>query len=323
MHYSLGVIMDPIAAIKPHKDTSFAMILEAQRRGVTVYYLELGDLYIDNGKPMARACEISVTDRPADFYTLGEQKTLPLGDIDVLFMRKDPPFDSQFLYATHILSLAKDDGALVVNNPQALRDFNEKLFTSYFPAHIPETLVTSNAALVREFHAKHQNVICKPLDGMGGASIFHVREDGANLGVIIETLTEHGQRFMMVQRYMPEIKDGDKRVLIVDGNVIPYCLARLPTKGESRGNLAAGGTGRPQPASASDIALGEAIAPMLREHDIMFVGLDVIGDKITEINITSPTCVREIEGAYDISIMAMLFDAVERRLQAKRTSDHH
>ena len=317
MHYTLGVIMDPIAAIKPHKDTSFAMMLEAQRRGAEILYFTLSDLYLDNGKPMGLARTISVKDQAADFYTLGEQKTISLGDVDVLIMRKDPPFDSEFLYATHILSLAQNEGALVVNNPQALRDFNEKLFTSYFPEHIPNTLVTNNQTLIREFHAKHQDIICKPLDGMGGASIFRVKPDGNNLGVIIETLTQLGKRYMMVQEYLPEIKDGDKRILIIDGEVVPYCLARLPSKGETRGNLAAGGTGRPQPISDSDKALGEAIAPTLKEHNILFVGLDVIGNKITEINITSPTCVREIEGHYDINIIGMLFDAIEKRLSKR------
>ena len=314
MHYTVGVIMDPIAAIKPHKDTSFAMMLEAQRRGATVLYFELKDLYLDNGKPMGRGKRVTVIDRAEDFYAIEDEQTLCLGDVDVLLMRKDPPFDGEFLYATQILSLAQDAGALVVNNPQALRDYNEKLFTSYFPEHIPHRLVTNNPTLVREFHATHKDIICKPLDGMGGASIFRVKPDGNNLGVIIETLTQLGQRYMMVQEYLPEIKDGDKRVLIVDGEVIPYCLARLPTKGETRGNLAAGGTGRPQPISASDRALANAISPTLKANNIMFVGLDVIGNKITEINITSPTCVREIEGHYNINIMAMLFDAIEKRL---------
>ena len=314
MHYTVGVIMDPIAAIKPHKDTSFAMMLEAQLRGATVLYFELKDLYLDNGKPMGRGKRVTVIDRAEDFYAIEDEQTLCLGDVDVLLMRKDPPFDGEFLYATQILSLAQDAGALVVNNPQALRDYNEKLFTSYFPEHIPHTLVTNNPTLVREFHATHKDIICKPLDGMGGASIFRVKPDGNNLGVIIETLTQLGQRYMMVQEYLPEIKDGDKRVLIVDGEVIPYCLARLPTKGETRGNLAAGGTGRPQPISASDRALANAISPTLKANNIMFVGLDVIGNKITEINITSPTCVREIEGHYNINIMAMLFDAIEKRL---------
>ena len=316
MQYTLGVVMDPIAAIKPHKDTSFAMMLEAQRRGAKILYFELSDLYLDNGKAMGSARTVSVEDRATDFYSLGERQQVRLGEVDVLIMRKDPPFDSQFLYATQILSLAQDDGALVVNNPQALRDFNEKLFTSYFPAYIPDTLVSSNTALIREFHAKHKDVICKPLDGMGGVSIFRVKEDGNNLGVIIETLTDNQTRYMMVQEYLPAIKDGDKRVLIVDGEVVPYCLARVPSQGETRGNLAAGGTGRPQPISESDRALADAIAPMLKDNHILFVGLDVIGDKITEINITSPTCVREIEGHFNINIMAMLFDAIERRLTA-------
>ena len=314
MTYTVGVVMDPIAKIKPEKDTSFAMLLEAQRRGATLVYFELSDLYIDNGAPKGIGQQVTVRDQDKDFYTLGETTTYALGDIDVLLMRKDPPFDSEFLYATHILSLAERDGALVVNRPQSLRDFNEKLFTSYFPSLIPDTLVTRNSKLVREFHAKHKDVICKPLDGMGGASIFRVKEDGTNLGVIIETLTANGQRQMMVQKYLPEIKDGDKRVLIVNGEVMPYCLARLPSAGETRGNLAAGGTGRPQPISDSDRRLAETIAPALIEKGLIFVGLDVIGDRITEINVTSPTCVREIERAYDINIMAALFDAIEAKL---------
>lgn len=316
MSYTVGVVMDPIAKIKPYKDTSFAMMLEAQRRGATVLYFELSDLYIDNGKPMGIARPVSVVDRNEDFYTLGEAALMPLGEVDVLLMRKDPPFDSEFLYATQILSLAERDGALVVNNPQGLRDYNEKLFTSWFGDKIPDTMVTSDAGRVREFHARHKDIICKPLDGMGGASIFRIKEDGNNLGVVIETLTAHGSRYMMVQKYMPQIKDGDKRILIVDGEVVPYALARLPSAGETRGNLAAGGTGRPQPLSESDKALAEHIAPVLKAHGLIFVGLDVIGDKITEINVTSPTCVREIEAEFDINIMAMLFDAIERRLKS-------
>jgi len=314
MTYTVGVVMDPIAKIKPEKDTSFAMMLEAQHRGATLIYLELKDLYIDNGVPKAIGYPVTVRDQAQDFYTLGEEKQYLLGDLDVILMRKDPPFDSEFLYATHILDLAEQAGALVVNKPQSLRDFNEKLFTAYFPQLIPDTLVTRNAALVRQFHAKHQDVICKPLDGMGGASIFRIKEDGTNLGVIIETLTNNGQRQMMVQAYLPAIKDGDKRVLIVNGKVMPYCLARLPSAGETRGNLAAGGTGRPQPISDSDRALAETIAPVLVERGLMFVGLDVIGDRITEINVTSPTCVREIERAYDINITGELFDAIEAKL---------
>ena len=314
MTYTVGVVMDPIAKIKPEKDTSFAMMLEAQHRGATLIYLELKDLYIDNGVPKAIGYPVTVRDQAQDFYTLGEEQQYLLGELDVILMRKDPPFDSEFLYATHILDLAERAGALVVNKPQSLRDFNEKLFTAYFPELIPDTLVTRNAALVREFHAKHKDVICKPLDGMGGASIFRIKEDGTNLGVIIETLTSNGQSQMMVQAYLPAIKEGDKRVLIVNGKVMPYCLARLPSAGETRGNLAAGGTGRPQPISDSDRALAETIAPVLVERGLMFVGLDVIGDRITEINVTSPTCVREIERAYDINITGELFDAIEAKL---------
>ncbi|NVK58409.1 MAG: glutathione synthase [Alteromonadaceae bacterium] len=314
MTYTVGVVMDPITHIKPAKDTSFAMMLEAQRRGASLIYLELKDLYIDNGIAKAIGQPVQVRDQATDYYTLGDQTTLTLGDLDVILMRKDPPFDSEFLYATHILDLAERDGALVVNKPQSLRDYNEKLFTAYFPALIPDTLVTRNSQLVKAFHAKHRDVICKPLDGMGGASIFRVGEDGTNLGVIIETLTNNGQRHMMVQAYLPAISDGDKRILIVDGKVMPYCLARLPSAGETRGNLAAGGTGRPQPISDSDRQLAEQIAPTLVKQGLMFVGLDVIGDRITEINVTSPTCVREIEGAFDINIMGELFDAIEAKL---------
>lgn len=314
MSYSVGVVMDPIAHITPHKDTSFAMMLEAQRRGATVLYFELGSLYLDNGQPMATARTVTVTDRADDFYALGEPYTVHLGEVDVLLMRKDPPFDSEFLYATQILSLAERAGALVVNNPQALRDYNEKLYTAWFGDDIPPTLVSSDASRIKAFHAEHGDIICKPLDGMGGTSIFRIKDDGNNLGVVIETLTGKGKRYMMAQRYLPQIKDGDKRILLVDGEVVPYALARLPGKGETRGNLAAGGTGRPQPLSESDLALAQKIAPVVRDQGLLFVGLDVIGDKVTEINVTSPTCVREIEASFDVNIMAMLFDAIERRL---------
>lgn len=316
MTYSVGFVMDPISSVKPHKDTSFAMMLEAQTRGATIYYIEMADMYLNNGKAMASVRQVAVRDQAQDFYDLAPAQSMPLADINILMMRKDPPFDAEFLYATQMLSLAEAEGALVVNNPQALRDYNEKLFTSWFPELIPATLVTRNAELVREFHGKHEDIICKPLDGMGGVSIFRVKPDGNNLGVIIETLTKNGTQQMMVQEYLPAIKEGDKRVLIVDGEVMPYCLARLPTKGETRGNLAAGGTGRPQAISESDRALAEAIAPVLKENRILFVGLDIIGDRITEINITSPTCVREIEAHFDISIMGKLFDAIERKLAA-------
>lgn len=316
MTIKLGIVMDPIASINIKKDTSFAMLLAAQARDYEIFYMEMADLYLLNGKPMATMKRLSVQYDAQDWYQFTGDITQSLAELDVILMRKDPPFDGEFLYATQMFELAEQAGTLVVNKAQSLRDFNEKLFTSWFPDLIPDTLVTRNSSLIREFHQTHQDIICKPLDGMGGTSIFRVKEDGNNLGVIIETLTELGSRYAMFQRYLPEIKDGDKRILIVDGQVVPYCLARLPTKGENRGNLAAGGTGRPQPLSESDKKIAEAIAPLLVEKGLIFVGLDVIGDRITEINVTSPTCVREIEAAYDISITGMLFDAIEVRLQA-------
>ncbi|MCW8091753.1 glutathione synthase [Alteromonas sp. ASW11-130] len=315
MSYSVGIVMDPIASIKPHKDTSFAMMLEAQRRGATIYYFEMSDLYLENGLPMGIGRHVSVKDQATDFYTLADSQHMKLADIDVFLMRKDPPFDSEYLYATQILTLAEEAGSLVVNKPSSLRDFNEKLFTSWFPDLIPATLVTRHPALIRAFHQQHKDIICKPLDGMGGASIFRIKEDGNNLGVVIETLTQLNKRYMMVQEYLPEIREGDKRILIVDGEVIPYALARLPTQGETRGNLAAGGTGRPQPLSESDRELAEKIAPVVKEKGLLFVGVDVIGNKVTEINVTSPTCVREIEAHFNVNIMGKLFDAVERRIK--------
>jgi len=311
----LGMVMDPIADINIKKDTSFAMLLEAQQRGYQLYYIEMADLYLQNGEPMASVRKVTVQQDENDWYNLQEPEHISLKQLDVIFMRKDPPVDNEFIYATHMFELAEQAGTLIVNKAQSLRDFNEKLFTAWFPQFVPNTLVTRSTELVRQFHQQYQDIICKPLDGMGGTSIFRVKEDGNNLGVVIETLTQNGQQYAMFQQYMPEIKDGDKRILIVDGQVVPYCLARLPTKGETRGNLAAGGTGRPQPLSDSDRQIAEAIAPTLVEKGLLFVGLDVIGDKVTEINVTSPTCVRELESAYDINITGMLFDAVEKRIK--------
>jgi glutathione synthase (EC 6.3.2.3) len=310
----LAMVMDPIATVKTEKDTSFRLLLEAQARGYQCFYLEMGDLVIDNGQPMAFAREIRVQDQKTDFYSLTDSEYRPLEDFDVIMMRKDPPFDSEFLYATQMLELAEQRGSLVVNKPQSLRDCNEKLFTSWFADSIADTLVSSRADVIKAFHKKHGEVILKPLDGMGGASIFKVGADGSNLGVIIETLTEKGQRYAMVQKYLPEIKDGDKRILIIDGEPVPYSLARIPSAGETRGNLAAGGSGRAQPLSESDWALARKVAPELKKRGLIIVGLDVIGDRITEINVTSPTCMREIENAYDINIAELVFKAIEEKL---------
>ncbi|RUO68323.1 glutathione synthase [Idiomarina ramblicola] len=310
----LAMVMDPIAAVKTEKDTSFRLLLEAQVRGYQCFYLEMADLVIDNGQPMTFAREVRVQDQKTDFYSLSDSQYRPLEEFDVIMMRKDPPFDSEFLYATQILELAEQRGSLVVNKPQSLRDCNEKLFTSWFADSIADTLVSSRADVIKAFHKKHGDIILKPLDGMGGASIFKVGADGNNLGVIIETLTEKGQRYAMVQKYLPEIKDGDKRILIIDGEPVPYSLARIPSAGETRGNLAAGGSGRAQPLSDSDWALARKVAPELKKRGLIIVGLDVIGDRITEINVTSPTCMREIENAYDINIAEMVFQAIEERL---------
>ncbi|OWO83590.1 glutathione synthase [Photorhabdus luminescens] len=312
----IGIVMDPISSINIKKDTSFAMLLEAQRRGWELHYIEMSDLYLHQGEARARTRLLQVENRPQQWYQFDKEQDLALETLDVILMRKDPPFDTEYIYATYILERAEEKGTLIVNKPQSLRDCNEKLFTAWFPDLTPDTLVTRNAVQLREFHQKHGDVIFKPLDGMGGASIFRLKKDDPNVGVIIETLTEHGNRFCMAQNFLPAIKEGDKRVLIVDGEPIPYCLARIPAQGETRGNLAAGGRGEARPLSESDWAIARAVAPTLKEKGLIFVGLDIIGDKLTEINVTSPTCAREIEAAFpDISIIGMLMNAIEQRLE--------
>lgn len=314
----VGIIMDPIETVKTYKDTSFRLALEAQARNHDVLYMEMSDLYIDGGSPMAHVRPLQVRDQATDFYTLADGYDVHLGELDLILMRKDPPFDNEFMYATQILELAEQAGTLVANRPQSLRDCGEKLFTAWFPDAISATIVTRNATRIREFHQTHKDIILKPLDGMGGASIFRVKEDGNNLGVIIETLTNHGQRYAMVQEFLPAIKDGDKRILIINGEPVPYSLARIPSAGETRGNLAAGGSGRPQPLSESDFALARRVGPSLKQRGLYLVGLDVIGDRITEINVTSPTCMREIEDYYQINIAGQLFEALEAEVATRR-----
>ncbi|MFP1922542.1 glutathione synthase [Lonsdalea quercina] len=314
----LGIVMDPIAAINIKKDTSFAMLLEAQRRGWELHYMEMDDLYLNAGEARATTRKLSVEHNYEGWYQFGDAQDIALHELDVVLMRKDPPFDTEFIYATYILERAEEKGTLIVNKPQSLRDCNEKLFTAWFSDLTPATLVTRRADKLREFHQQHKDVILKPLDGMGGASIFRLKQDDANVSVIIETLTEHGSRYCMAQNYLPAIKDGDKRVLVVDGEPVPYCLARIPQGGETRGNLAAGGRGEARPLSESDWRIARTVAPTLKQKGLIFVGLDIIGDRLTEINVTSPTCVREIEAAFpDISITGMLMDAIERRLSAR------
>ncbi|HGJ5890015.1 MULTISPECIES: glutathione synthase [Arsenophonus] len=316
----LGIVMDPISTIKIKKDSSFAMLLEAQRRGYEIHYLEMGDLYLLQGEAYGHTKQlINIKQDTMQWYEFGAEQDIALKNLDVILMRKDPPFDTEYIYATYILERAEQAGSLIVNKPQSLRDCNEKLFTAWFAKLTPDTLVTRNNKKLREFHQKHGDVIFKPLDGMGGASIFRLTKDDPNVSVIIETLTQHGQRFCMAQDYLPAIKEGDKRVLVVDGEPVPYCLARIPAQGETRGNLAAGGSGEARPLTGSDWKIARTVAPILKEKGLIFVGLDIIGDRLTEINVTSPTCIREIEAAFsDISITGMLFDAIEKRLTAKQ-----
>ncbi|PUW86876.1 glutathione synthase [Cronobacter sakazakii] len=310
----LGIVMDPIANINIKKDSSFAMLLEAQRRGYELHYMEMADLYLDNGEGRARTRLVSVEQNYDKWYEFGTEQDIALADLDVVLMRKDPPFDTEFIYATYILERAEEKGTLIVNKPQSLRDCNEKLFTAWFADLTPHTLVTRNKAQLKAFWEKHGDIILKPLDGMGGASIFRVKEGDPNLSVIAETLTVLGSRYCMAQNYLPAIKDGDKRVLVVNGEPVPYCLARIPQGGETRGNLAAGGRGEPRPLTDSDWEIARRVGPTLKAKGLIFVGLDIIGDKLTEINVTSPTCVREIEAQYPVSITGMLMDAIEKRL---------
>lgn len=310
----LGIVMDPITQINIKKDSSFAMLLQAQHRGYELHYMEMADLYLNNGEARARTRLLSVEQNYDNWYSFGSEQDISLSDLDVILMRKDPPFDTEFIYATYILERAEEKGTLIVNKPRSLRDCNEKLFTAWFSDLTPETLVTRNKTQLKAFWQQHGDIILKPLDGMGGASIFRVKEGDPNLGVIAETLTELGTRYCMAQNYLPAIKDGDKRVLVIDGEPVPYCLARIPQGGETRGNLAAGGRGEPRPLSDSDWEIARRVGPELKARGLIFVGLDIIGDRLTEINVTSPTCIREIEAEFPVSITSMLFDAIEKRL---------
>ncbi|WP_367680385.1 glutathione synthase [Candidatus Fukatsuia anoeciicola] len=308
----LGIVMDPISLINIKKDSSFAMLLTAEKRGWQLYYMEINDLYLRNDEGRAHTRIINVKDDYNKWYSFGDEQDQSLHNFNVILMRKDPPFNNEFMYATYILQRAEMKGTLVVNKPQSLRDCNEKLFTTWFPDLTPDTLVTRSTKQIRKFHEKYGDIILKPLEGMGGTSIFRVKLKDPNLSVIIETLTRQGHRFCMVQNFLPAIEEGDKRVLIVDGKPVPYCLARIPAQGETRGNLAVGGRGEVRPLSDSDWKIAHTVAPLLKEKGLIFVGLDIIGDRLTEINVTSPTCIREIEAKSLISITGMLMDAIER-----------
>ncbi|MEJ2618719.1 MAG: glutathione synthase [Candidatus Thiodiazotropha sp.] len=315
MTIRLGVVMDPIETIKIHKDSSFAMLLAAQRRGWQIHYLQQQDLSLRDGVCWAESQRLHVEDNADKWFEFGARQQMPLHELDVVLMRKDPPFDMEYIYTTYLLEQAESQGCLVVNRPSSLRDANEKLFTAYFPECTPATLVSRNAEAIRAFHRQHGDIIVKPLGGMGGASIFRITEQDPNLGVIIETLTQHGSQFAMAQRFIPEISDGDKRILMIDGEPVPYALARIPAEGETRGNLAAGGRGEGVPLSERDFWIARQVAPQLKSRGILFAGLDVIGDYLTEINVTSPTCIRELDKLYDLDIAADLMDAIAARLK--------
>ncbi|MCW3147461.1 glutathione synthase [Stutzerimonas stutzeri] len=316
MTVRVGIIMDPIAQISFKKDSSLAMLLAAQARGWDLHYMEQCDLYQHNSEARARTRALQVFDSAAHWFEMGAERDIALSELDVILMRKDPPFNSEYVYATYLLELAEKAGTLVVNRPQSLRDCNEKFFATQFPQCTPPTLVSRRSDILREFAREQRDIILKPLDEMGGASIFRHREGDPNLSVILEVLTEHGSRQIMAQRYIPAIADGDKRILMIDGEPIPYCLARIPAAGETRGNLAAGGRGVAQPLSARDREIAGIVGPELRKRGLLFVGLDVIGEYLTEINITSPTCIREIDNAFDTRIADRLMEAIASKLQA-------
>lgn len=313
----LGVIMDPISDIKPAKDTSLAMLLEAQARGYELHYMELGDLWVESGRAGGRSQGLTVRDDDEDWYALEPATSLWLDELDLILMRKDPPVDSAYIYATQILDLAEQAGTLVVNRPQALRDFNEKLAINRYAEFVTPTRVDADMGRLREFVRQHGDTIIKPLDGMGGSSIFRLRADDPNLNVVLETLTGRGHRYAMIQRYLPEISAGDKRVLVINGQPWPKALARIPVAGESRGNLAAGGRGVGQDLSERDLEIARSLGPSLVDAGLYFVGLDIIGDALTEVNVTSPTCVRELDAQFGSNICATLFDALESKLQQR------
>ncbi|MCC5795772.1 MAG: glutathione synthase [Methylophaga sp.] len=312
MNKTLGIVMDPISAINIKKDSSFAMLLAAQARGWNLCYMEQQDLFLNDGEVFAEIRSLSVTEDAHNWYQLGEPETLPLKSLDVILMRKDPPFDMEYIYSTYLLEQAQTAGVRVINDPRSLRDANEKLFTAWFPQCCPPTLVTRQKHLIRQFQQQQGNIIVKPLDGMGGASIFRIDQGDPNFSVIVETLTEHGTQSVMAQKYLPEIRDGDKRILMINGEPVPYALARIPAAGETRGNLAAGGSAEGRPLTERDRWICQQVGPTLRQKGLFFVGLDVIGDYLTEINVTSPTCIRELDKYFNLNIADDLITAIEK-----------
>ncbi|HEV7165942.1 MAG TPA: glutathione synthase [Gammaproteobacteria bacterium] len=310
---TLGVVMDPIGSITPYKDTTLAMLLAAQARGWLLSYMEQPGLYLLGGEARARRRALTVRDDPKDWYSLGAEVDGPLSGLDLILMRKDPPFDMEYVYSTYILERAEQAGVRVVNRPQALRDANEKAYTAWFPQCCPPTLMTREMGRMRTFLEEHKKIVVKPLDGMGGSMVFVLAQGDPNTSVVLETLTQRGDRLAVAQKFIPEIKDGDKRILLIDGEPVPYALARVPAPGEARGNLAAGGTGVGVPLTERDRWICAQVAPALREKGLLFVGLDVIGDWLTEINVTSPTCVRELDKLYSLDIAGQFMDMLAKK----------
>ncbi len=315
MRYRLGVIMDPIGSINPTKDSTLAMLLEAQARGYELHYMEQNDISIRDGISYGNSRTLTVTDHDQSWFQLGDTSKQPLHELDVILMRKDPPFNMEYVYTTYALEMAEQKGCLIINKPQSLRDVNEKLFISWFPQCCATTLVCRDRQQLRDFIDEQKNVVVKPLDGMGGESVFRTAIDDPNKSVIIDTITHNGSRSVMAQRFIAEISAGDKRILMIDGEPIAYALARIPAKGESRANLAAGGIGKGVELSERDRWICQQVGPQLRQRGLVFVGLDVIGDYLTEVNVTSPTCIRQLDKLYNLNISATLFDAIERKLR--------
>ncbi|MDA7438111.1 glutathione synthase [Candidatus Pseudothioglobus singularis] len=313
----LGILMDDISSIKPSKDSTFAMMLEAQARHWEIYTFDSSDMYYSEGKIIADSRKTLVNDSESDWHSREDIKPLSLSSLDAVFMRKDPPFDMDYIYATYLLEQLESDGVLVVNKPSSLRDANEKLFALNFPECIPKTLVSSNIEKLNTFINEIQTVVVKPLDGMGGTDIYKLSHGDRNIEDVLQKITNHQGRYIMAQEFLPEIKKGDKRILLINGKPVDYALARLPAEGSFKGNLAAGAKGVGQPLSERDRYLCSQIAPMLIEKELMFVGLDVIGDYITEINVTSPTCIRELDKQFGLNISATLLDEVENRLSLR------
>ncbi|BBI01419.1 glutathione synthetase [Buchnera aphidicola (Nipponaphis monzeni)] len=319
MNIKLGVIMDPINTINKEKDSTIAVLIAAQERNYQIYYIKINDLYLYSGKSYATTKRITFFKNCQQWFSLNKQQEIPLSFLDVILIRKNPPFDLTFLYATQILEFAeKQENVLMINKPKSLRDCNEKIFASYFTKIIPNTLITNKTLQIKNFYKKYKDIIFKPLDGMGGSSIFRVKPNDPNFSVIIETMTKNNTSYCMVQSYIPDIKNGDKRILILHGHPIPYCLARIPQNNETRGNLAAGGKARPQQLDENDYKISNIISPILQKKGLLFVGIDVIGKKLTEINVTSPTGICEIEKFFSISITKIFLKGIEKLLKKNK-----